>query len=302
MNRVRPYFQLVRLPNVFTAFADIFLAALATGVNYDRLPTLFILLLASGCLYCGGMVWNDFFDMEQDRRERPFRPLPSGRVKPATAGWLGAGLLGFGWLLALVAGRGQGGEWHWTPAIMATLLVVMILLYDAWLKRTWAGPLAMGSCRFLNVLLGLCVAGPMTWTWEPHLAAVVGLYIVGVTWLARKEAGISSPLVLTGAAVTMLGSLLLGLMLPARLPPGTGSPLFPYLLVFLGFLVGLPIGHAILAPTPARVQAAVRRALMGLVVLDAVLATGVAGTVGLLILLLLAPVIYLNRRSWLYAT
>jgi 4-hydroxybenzoate polyprenyltransferase len=74
------------------------------------------------------------------------------------------------------------------------------------------------------------------------------------------------------------------------------------LLVVLGFLLGLPISRAILQPTPARVQAAVRRALMGLVMLDAVLATGMAGTIGLVILLLLAPVIYLNRRSWLYAT
>jgi 4-hydroxybenzoate polyprenyltransferase len=302
MNRLRPYLQLVRLPNVFTAFADICLAAVVTGVGLNRLPTFLLLLLASGCLYCGGMVWNDFFDIEQDRRERPFRPLPSGRVKRATAGWFGAGLLGLGWLFALTAGRGSDGEWNWTPAILASFLVAMILLYDASLKRTWAGPLAMGSCRFLNVLLGLCVAGPLTWTWEPHLAAVVGLYIVGVTWLARKEAAVSNPLVLTGAAATMLGSLLLGLMLPARFPPGTGSPLFPYLLVVLGFLVGLPIGHAILGPTPARVQAAVRRALMGLVVLDAVLATGLAGTIGLLILLVLVPVLLLSRRSWFYAT
>jgi 4-hydroxybenzoate polyprenyltransferase len=302
MNRLRSYLQLVRLPNVFTAFADICLAALATRVALERWPTFLLLLLASGCLYCGGMVWNDFFDIEQDRRERPFRPLPSGRVKRFTAGWLGATLLTLGWLFALAAGQGSEGEWDWTPAIVASLLVAMILLYDAWLKRTWAGPLAMGSCRFLNVLLGLCVAGPLTWTWEPHLAAVVGLYIVGVTWLARKEAGVSNPLVLTGAAATMIVSLVLGLALPARFSPGAGSPLFPYLLVVLGFLVGLPIVNAILGPTPARVQAAVRRALMGLVVLDAVLATGVAGALGLLILLLLLPVIYLNRWSWLYVT
>jgi 4-hydroxybenzoate polyprenyltransferase len=210
--------------------------------------------------------------------------------------------LGAGWLCAFVASSEPGGEWHWTPALVAFLLVAMILLYDAWLKRTWVGPIAMGSCRFLNVLLGLCVAGPLTWTWEPHLAAVVGLYIVGVTWLARKEANVSNPHALAGAAFIMLFSMLLGLSLPARLPPGTGSPIFPYLLVVLGFLVGVPISKAILSPSPARVQGAVRRSLMGLVVLDAVLATGVAGAVGLLILLLLVPVVYLNQRPWLYAT
>ena len=81
------YAQLVRLPNVFTAFADILLGALATGGVGEHRYEVAFLLLASGCLYCGGMVWNDFFDIEQDRRERPFRPLPSGRISCVAAGW-----------------------------------------------------------------------------------------------------------------------------------------------------------------------------------------------------------------------
>ena len=80
------------------------------------------------------------------------------------------------------------------------------------------------------------------------------------------------------------------------------SPLFPYLLVALGFLVGIPVGKAVAGPTPPHVQAAVRRALMGLVVLDAVLATAATGTLGLVILLLLVPILLLRRWQWLYAT
>ncbi len=41
---------------------------------------------------------------------------------------------------------------------------------------------------------------------------------------------------------------------------------------------------------------------MGLILLDTVLATALAGSMGLVLLLLLAPSVYLNRRSWLYAT
>src|SRR5205807_5536293 len=89
----RTYAQLVRLPNLFTAFADILLGALATGSVRERRDQIALLLIASGCLYCGGMVWNDFFDIEQDRRERPDRPLPSGRISRVAAGWLGVGLL-----------------------------------------------------------------------------------------------------------------------------------------------------------------------------------------------------------------
>jgi 4-hydroxybenzoate polyprenyltransferase len=301
MNRLLPFLQLVRLPNVFTAFADILLAALAVHASGRQWITVAFLLLASGCLYCGGMVWNDFFDLEQDRRERPSRPLPSGRVSRTTAAGLGAALLGCGWLAALTAGSSMADH-SWAPVWLATLLVIAILAYDAWLKRTWSGPLAMGTCRFLNVLLGLTAGGAADSAWGLHLAAVVGIYIVGVTWFARTEAAQSDPVALLGAAATMLASLLLALTLPARLPPGTSSLLFPYLLVALAFAVGLPVSQAIALPTPPRVQPAVKRALMGLVLLDAVLATGVAGWYGLLILGLLVPILYLRKQRWLYVT
>src|SRR5262245_29074995 len=95
MSRARAYAQLIRLPNVFTAAADIVLGAVA-GVEFagGALPQwwqakLGLLLAASACLYSGGMVWNDFFDLKQDKRERPFRPIPSGRIRRRTAGWLG---------------------------------------------------------------------------------------------------------------------------------------------------------------------------------------------------------------------
>src|SRR5947209_11417835 len=102
----RAYAQLVRLPNVFTAMADITLAALAAGALPGRWFGFVLLLLASACLYCGGMVWNDFFDVEQDRRERPFRPLPSGKVSRGAAARLGAVLLAAGVGLAGLAGWG----------------------------------------------------------------------------------------------------------------------------------------------------------------------------------------------------
>lgn len=295
---MRAYAQLVRLPNVFTAFADICLGALAAGPLLARWLPFTLLLLASGCLYCAGMIWNDFFDLEQDRRERPFRPLPSGKVPLRTAAMLGGVLLAAGLLFALLAGF--SGPNRWAPVILSGLLVSAILLYDAWLKHFWAGPLGMGACRFLNVLLGLTLADNLSWPWNVHLALVVGLYIVGVTWFARTEARLSSQRALAGAAVVMLASLLLALPLPVRADPEKTSLAFPYLLVLLGFVVGLPIYHAIKTPTPARVQSAVKRAIVGLVILDAILATAFVGVSGLVILVLLVPVLYLGR--WIYST
>jgi hypothetical protein len=46
----------------------------------------------------------------------------------------------------------------------------------------------------------------------------------------------------------------------------------------------------------------VKRALFSLILLDAILASAFVGTSGLLILVLLTPTLYLNRKRWLYAT
>src|SRR5262245_28566386 len=93
LRRLLPYAQLIRLPNVFTAIADIGLGALATGSLPGQWLPFVLLALASACLYSAGMVWNDYFDLEQDKRERSFRPLPSERVSPGSAVTLGFGLM-----------------------------------------------------------------------------------------------------------------------------------------------------------------------------------------------------------------
>jgi 4-hydroxybenzoate polyprenyltransferase len=308
MSRLRAYAQLVRLPNVFTALADIGLAGLVTGGLPGRWAAFAVAGAASACLYCGGMVWNDFFDVEQDRRERPFRPLPSGRVSRRAAGLLGVVLLVAGVTLAFLAGlrsdKSPRAVWQQPSAILAAMLAVAILAYDAWLKRTWAGPLCMGACRFLNVLLGVSFALTPYWSHGSYLALVVGVYIVGVTWFARTEAKSSSRLALTGAALVMMAGVALALPVPVVLAespwPHETFFLYPYLLVGFGFLVGVPVYRAINRPAPPLVQAAVKRAVLGLIVLDAILATAGAGAWGLLLLLLLPPALLLGRR--LYST
>ncbi len=307
MNRMQAYAQLVRLPNLPTALADILLGFLATGspADWRRWPTYLLLMGASACLYCGGMVWNDYFDRVLDKRERPERPIPSGKIAPRQAALCGAGLVIAGIALAFLAGL-VAGAWV-AVTVLALLLTAAIFLYDGWLKRTVMGPVGMGACRFLNVLLGVAPAAALLPTRGVYLAFLVGLYIVGVTWLARTEARVSNRTALIAAAGVMLLSLVLALPLPVLplpdVPPAdASSPLFPYLLVGLGFFVGFPVASAIRTPTPDRVQSAVKRSLMGLILLDTVLATALAGTAGLALLVLLAPSVYLNRRRWLYAT
>ena len=46
---------------------------------------LFALMVSSGLLYVAGIVLNDYFDIEIDKRERPSRPLPSGNISKGHA-------------------------------------------------------------------------------------------------------------------------------------------------------------------------------------------------------------------------
>lgn len=295
--------QLLRLPNVFTAFADIALGATAAGYALDRPGIAVMLLTASGCLYCAGMALNDYFDRHEDAKARPFRPIPSGRIAPWMVALEGALLLACGFVGAGLAGQLLGGDalgWS-NPGVIALLLIAAVLLYDAYLKRTPLGPLGMGACRFLNVLLGLSGAGADLWTLPNlHLAAAVGVYIVGVTWFARTEEGESSRRHLRLASLVMLAGVLLGLTVPAHFEGRTAPVYFPYLVVAFLFYVGLPVVHAIRRPEPKQVQAAVKRAILGLVVLDAILACAFVGWPGLLILLLLPPALVLGK--WVYST
>ena len=293
--------QLLRLPNVFTAFADIGLAACAGVAVFPGWResgywfTVALLALASGSLYLAGMVWNDVFDLDEDRRDRPSRPLPSGRVSVRTASILGSLLVATG-----VAFAGTAGALAYGLGLAAA-----ILAYDGGLKRTSLGPVAMAGCRFLNVLLGLTVVPDDAFptALRIHLAGIVGVYIVGVTWFARTEAAESHRRQLLAAAGVMAVSLALALTLRNRLPAdaaGPGGVLFPYLLVGFGFLVGLPISRAVRRPGPKEVQTAVKRCVLGLVVLDAVLATAFVGLPGLVLLLLLPPALWLGK--WVYST
>lgn len=296
-----PYARLLRLPNVFTAFADIFLGTLVAGSWAVCPGACLCLLAASGCLYLGGMVWNDFFDYAEDLRERPFRPLPSGQISRRVAFWLGIVLLATGVIFAVVAGFGRAG-WSAWPLGIAAALVGMILLYDGGAKRTPFGPLVMGTCRALNVLLGLSLAGSMETPWllRWHLAIVVGGYITGVTWFARQEAGRSSPMHLRGAAFVMAAAVMLALALPLQRPPGQVTVAYPYLLVAFAFLVAPALIRAIRSSSSQHVQTAVKFAVLGLIILDAVMASAFAGAWGAVVLLLLAPALVLGR--YVYST
>ncbi|MEU0213451.1 SCO3242 family prenyltransferase [Streptomyces canus] len=142
--RARAWAELLRLPALFTVPGD----ALAGAAAVSARPTSRTLLAiaSSLCLYEAGMALNDWADRDVDAVERPHRPLPSGRIRPAAALGAGCALTGAGLSLAACAGR---------PALtVAVPLAATVWAYDLALKNTPAGPVAMATARGLDLLLG----------------------------------------------------------------------------------------------------------------------------------------------------
>jgi 4-hydroxybenzoate polyprenyltransferase len=314
MPDLKTWLQLTRFPNVFTAVSNVAGAYLLTHDDLADWPTFAALAASSASLYLAGMVLNDVNDVAQDTAERPFRPIPSGRVSLATARQLGWSLLIAGVLFAVGATARLQAP---TPAIVAVLLAVCICLYDGVLKQTPVAPLAMGLCRFLNVLLGLSPLAtaplqfhPMFWC----IAAGVGVYTVGLTWFARGEAcEESSRARLAAALLVMLGGtaiigyfpMLRDVTLPDAAQPERAVAMggaWLLLWALFGFFAARRALAAVASPEPAYVQAAVKQAIFSLVIFDAAICAAARPPVpyAVAILVLLVPMNLIGR--WVYST
>ncbi|HEY4312007.1 MAG TPA: UbiA family prenyltransferase [Pirellulales bacterium] len=305
----RAWLQLFRLPNVFTAMADIFLGYLLVHDALEPWWTFALLLVASCLLYTSGMVLNDVFDFAVDRQQRPARPLPSGRIPLGLALHTGGVMLGagvaLGWSVSALEGNARSG-------IVATTLAVAVLAYDRVLKRTPIAPLVMGSCRTLNILLGASTAAGPWHTIHYVVAAGLGVYITGVTWFARTEARVSNRMSLGLASVVMAAGLALVAYFPSMIDdalPVGWAPRYALEIgerwyVLWGLLALLILRRpvaAIAEPIPKRVQLAVKECILSLVVIDAVACYAVRGVPwAIVILLLLLPTLFLGR--WIYST
>jgi UbiA prenyltransferase family len=299
---VTPYLQLIRLPNVLTAAADSLAGwLLTTGSTADPgrwLP----LTAASIILYAAGTALNDVFDIEIDRSERPGRPLPSGRASYKTAAWFGGIGLLIGPALALASGRVSS-------AIVAAILALFILAYNAGLKHTWLGPLFMGACRGLNLLLGMshaqALGGPIAWS----VAVAYGLYVVGITVVSRSETsgGVRGGLV---AGLGLQDLALLGLagvtLAHDRFPqPDFDRPLIPLegllVLALVALAVNSTAARAIEEPVPQLIQKTVKTGILSLVWLHVGVVAGVRGLEpAACVAILWVPAYILGR--WLYST
>ncbi len=186
------WLRLVRAPNLPSVPGDPLAGlclALASGSAAPP-ATGFLAQVLAGTLaavaaYAGGLVDNDLVDLERDRRERPDRPLPSGRIALRTARRLRLLLLALPFALGLVAGLPA----TWFGAMLA--LLAAILAYNRLKARLpFSGFLLMGLCRGLSLLGGALLLGPTVLRGGLELwsaFALWTLYVAGLTAYASTE-------------------------------------------------------------------------------------------------------------------
>ena len=283
--RARPYLELIRVPNLFTAAGDVLAGYLIVsrgdGVVWRDLVAL---VAASVALYAAGVVLNDYFDRDVDRVERPERPIPSGRVVPATALSFGAALLGVGGLLAALVR---------TPSLLtAAVLAGAILLYDARGKRIpYLGSVNMGACRFLNVLLGASGASALGDQWLAAaipVATIVLVYIAAVTLLSTGEVWGGSRAV-AGVVFAILWGVVLAVPALDVVDRLEGWAYIPFLAAF-GLATLGTVGRVVLRPSAPNIRRAIKVCVLSLLLLDAAFAAGAAGLAfGVLTAALIVP-------------
>jgi len=323
-NSLMAWARLLRVANVPTAWTNVLVAFLFAHGSWNPSGELVLLLLATSCLFCGGMVLNDVFDTEVDAVERPSRPIPSGAISLVAARSVAIGLLLLGLAFAGAAGimamndSATGVSTLIRSACCGIAVVLSIWLYDGPLKRTWLAPLAMGSCRFFNILLGASTvrgdvsANDFLFGFPPIVvgwAAAVALLIAGVTLLAKNESsenvqnrraqkgrlGIASLLVVGG----LLGIASLSLLFPNPALKAGLQKWFPLIVVLISSRIVRHVLYAFVSPSPGSIKMGVISVLRSLIILDAVvscLAVSGAMFYSLAVLAMLLPVLWLGKR------
>lgn len=309
---LRQYLILVRLPNVFTAPSNVltgYLAAVVPAANADALQ-LFLLLLSSILLYIAGIVFNDYFDIDLDKRERPYRPLPSGGITKKVALLIA--------IISLISANILAFTASMSSLAVCIIMSVMVIGYDYKLKNTFFGPIAMGIIRSLNIILGasptlFVILIPYNHTNANFILARIifvslslFVYVMAISLLSRKEVVTGEELedkhsyTQTRQIIIISFLLVLSVIL---------SILFA---VFFGIFkmnlfVSLVLFSAIMVITfkqtnyhnSLTIQNAIKHMVISIIVLDSIFITGLTGSYyGLLTLILALPSIFLARKFY----
>lgn len=281
----------MRPANIVTAVADILAGVAISGFftteNFSYSHIVLAVLSTSG-LYGGGVVFNDVFDADLDRVERPERPIPSGVVTEMEGTVLGGILLLTGVFAAFLLNSVSG--------LIAIAIAVAALVYDRYGKHhLFLGPLNMGLCRGLNLLLGISILPDVLK--EFWLAGIVPvIYIASITMISRGEVHGSKSAPLRFAA--FLYFLVVSAILAVAWHRGEFLMGILFVLPWAA-MIFVPLSRAIQLPTDGpRIGKAVKAGVIALILMDAAWAASFGMIFPALFIVLLLPVSLFLARAF----
>lgn len=261
MSRINVYLKLVRPANLLTAAADVLAGVAISGYfaeGFVAVPSIVLLVISTMALYGGGIVFNDIFDRQIDAVERPERAIPRGLISLRRARILGMVLLISGVLIAFIVSSVSG--------LLAFLIAGLALLYNKVSKHHgFFGPLNMGACRGLNLLLGISIL-PLMLSELAFIGIVPLLYIYSITMISQGEVHGGNRRKLYVAAV--LYALVLGMILGFAFSNGTVLTTSIFLMIY-GVMIFRPLVRAINDPVGRNIGKAVKAGVISLILMDA---------------------------------
>ena len=282
---VRSYLQLIRFPGIFTVFSNVLLGFFVVQqLTFDWLALGF-LLATSGCLFFAGMVFNDFFDYTVDKKQRPERPLPAGKISKNRAFYLGLCFL----ILANVFSALVGIQ----TLLVSLLMTGFILLYDVKLKNIPVmGILNLSLIRFFNVILGTTLVALSV---DVMLIAIpVAVLVAGISIVAKTEDSQYSK-----RAESLNLAFIVATIFYVNLLAFEGEIIF---YIFIGiFISGIFVPfYFYKEKTKANTQRKVTFQLLSIIILDASLLSIYSELIfAIVTLLLFVPAYFITRKMYL---
>ena len=283
------FFRLMRPANIVTSVADVLAGIAISGYfltfETDYFPVLMLCISTIG-LYGGGIVFNDVFDADLDKIERPERAIPSGAVKLNEAIFLGAFLLLSGIAAAFTIAALSG--------IIAILIAFFALLYNKYAKHhSFLGPLNMGLCRGLNLLLGVSIIASALHEWY-FLGLIPLIYIFSITMISQGEVHGSNRNKLYAGAFLYL--LVISSMLYLSFNKGQLIIALFFIIPF-AWMIFRPLFIAIKEPLGKNIGKAVKAGVISLILMDAAWSAVFGSPVAAICIALLLPLsLWLAKR------
>jgi 4-hydroxybenzoate polyprenyltransferase len=282
MKRLNGFLRLTRPANIVTAISDILAGAAIAGYagGMSELFSVLLLIIATIGLYGGGVVFNDVFDADLDRIERPERPIPSGLITEKEGAVVGSALLIIGIAAAFVLSAYPTGS-------IALAIACAALFYDKWGKHYFFfGPLNMGLCRGLNLLLGISLVPEVLFQYG-YLAVIPIIYIAAITMISRGEVhGGKSKTILLAAFLYLL--VIVSILYVSIVNGNSAYAIF--FLVILAILIYPPLIRAFREPVGKNIGSAVKAGVLALIIMNASWAAAFGAIYLALVIVLLLPV------------